>query len=97
MQKNVKMMILEREFLRNSLIELGIKVFETEANYLLIKTDIVDFSLKIRETGILIEDLSKTWMMGFNRIKVGNRQENLALIKAIQNQIELEKNSLWQL
>ncbi|MDY0143095.1 MAG: aminotransferase class I/II-fold pyridoxal phosphate-dependent enzyme [Bacteroidales bacterium] len=95
MKKNVEIMFSERDFLRNSLIKLGIRVFDSEANYLLISTDIDDFALKLRESGILIEDLSKTWMKGFSRITVGTRQENLAFIKAIQNQVDVEKNSMW--
>lgn len=95
MQENVKMTLSERDFLKENLIKLDIEVFDSEANYLLVRTDIAEFALRLNNSGILIEDLSKTWIDGFYRITVGKRQENLALIRAIQNEIDTDKNSLW--
>lgn len=95
MQKNVQIVLSERDFLKENLKKLDIEVFDSEANYLLVRTNIADFALRLRNTGILIEDFSQAWVEGYYRITVGKRQENLAFIHAIQNEIDSDKDGLW--
>lgn len=77
--------VLERNHLRTGLAEMGLEVFPSEANYLLVRTGIPDFSLHLRKAGILVADLSGTWLPGFFRISVGSREDSNGLIQAIEN------------
>lgn len=79
------MTVLERNRLRTGLLELGLEVFLSEANYLLVRTGIPDFALRLRNVEILVADLSGTWLPGFCRISVGSREDSDALIQAIEN------------
>jgi histidinol-phosphate aminotransferase len=83
-QNSVIKTLKERAFLEENLLKLGLEVYKSEANFLLVKTDILDLALILREKGILIEDLSRFWLNGYYRISVGNREENKSLIEAIQ-------------
>lgn len=74
----------EKKFLEESLIEVGLNVYKSEANFLLVQTKIQDFSLKLKESGILIEDLSRFWLNGYYRITIGNKEENEKLINEIK-------------
>lgn len=74
----------EREYIQNGLREKGMEVFNSEANFLLVKTEDQNFALALREKGILIEDLSRFWLNGYYRISVGSRKENKSLIRAIK-------------
>jgi len=76
--------IQERSFLAKELTELDFKVFESVANYLLVKTDIPDFALKLRKKDILVHDLSSCWIQGFISISPGCRSENYKLLAAIK-------------
>lgn len=83
-QKCVLNMLNERKFIEESLKKVGLKVYKSEGNFLLVQTKISDFSLRLREKGILIEDLSRFWLDGYYRISIGNREENKKLIEEIK-------------
>ncbi len=68
----------------NNLRDLEIIVYDSYANYLLINTEIADFSLKLRKRGIMIEDLSVSWVKGYYRITIGTKNEIDSLIAAIK-------------
>jgi histidinol-phosphate aminotransferase len=74
----------ERNFVKDNLIDLGLKVYESEANFLLIKANILDLALQLRKKEILIEDLSQFWLDGYYRISIGNSEENKKLIDEIK-------------
>lgn len=80
----VKQTLLERSFLESSLLKLNFDVYKSAANFLLVKTNQIDFASKLSKMGILIEDLSKFWLNGYYRISVGTRAENTQLIEAVK-------------
>lgn len=89
LEKTINIVKQERAFLSEKLKELGIQVFESEANFLLIHSE-VDLYEKLLHRGILIRNcenfngLSK----GYVRIAVKLRNENETLWKAIGECIE---------
>ncbi len=77
--------ISERERLGRGLMALGLEVFSSEANYLLVRAKTADLALQLKTAGFLVEDLSLVWLSGFCRISVGNREENEALLGALSS------------
>lgn len=84
----VSMTVSERDRLAFGLAELGLEVFPSEANFLLVRTVIPDFALYLRKAGFFVGDLSISWLPGFYRISVGSREENNALMKVIEKSSE---------
>lgn len=73
----------ERKYLMEKLAHLDIQVYESETNHILVKTTIPDFSLRLGQKDVLVQDLSSCWLDGYFRISVGNRSENEKLLKAV--------------
>ena len=82
---HVKMIIAERDRLSKELIELGFEVYDSQTNFLLIKTSIDQLALKLKKENIMISDLSRNWLGGYYRISIGNHEENNILIRVIKN------------
>lgn len=79
----------ERSFLSDGLKKTGLHVFESEANFLLVKTDVPLYE-RLLKKGILIRDCEnfRGLSKGYYRIAVKQRQENEILLKAIGECIE---------
>ena len=80
----------EREFLITQLDSIGIKAFSSDANFILFKThhDLYDMLLK---KNILIRDCSNFNGLekGFYRIAVKSHEENLLLVKALREVLDV--------
>lgn len=74
----------ERQFLAENLKQMGMQVFQSEANFLLIYSDKPLYQ-GLLEQGILIRDCEnfRGLSKGYYRIAVKSREDNEALIKAI--------------
>ncbi len=83
--QNVKKIVDERKRLEENLRKLGIEVFSTNTNFVLIKNRIPDFGKKLLDAGIMIKDLSQEWLDDFYRISVGLPEENDILLSSIEN------------
>jgi len=83
----------EKEFLVSKLTELGVKVYVSEANYLLLNIkdangyNALDFKQKLADEGILIRSCSNYRGLDENyfRIAIRNHFENLKLLEALSN------------
>jgi len=73
----------ERKYLMDELKELDFKVYESNANYILIESDIPQLALELKDRGILIEDLSYSWLKNHYRVSIGKREDNKALINEL--------------
>jgi len=80
----------EREFLYDELSKLPFTVYKSYANFVLIKSDIEDLAEKLEAQGILIRSFSGD-MKQYYRITVGDRSENLELIKSLKEIVNDEK------
>lgn len=83
----------QREFLKSSLSGLGIKVFDSDANFLLIKTGIPLYE-PLCGRGIIVRRCANFGLLDdkFYRIAVRTERENSTLISAIKEIIS-EKNN----
>jgi L-threonine-O-3-phosphate decarboxylase len=82
--KTVEYVKKERQFLEEGLKEFGIRVFESEANFILVYTGIPLYE-KLLQKNILIRDCSnfRGLSKGYYRIAVKQRKDNERLLKVI--------------
>ena len=82
---SLKLIRQEREYLKSELAALGIKVFPSEGNFLLLKYD-KDLYSELLKRQILIRDCSdfNGLAKGFFRIAVKDHEENSILINALK-------------
>jgi len=55
---------------------MGIEVYHSNTNFLLVKTDISNLARELKDRGVLVLDLSSKWLPGFIRVSVGTPKEN---------------------
>lgn len=94
LERSRKLITEQRIFLTNRLSELGIKVFDSDANFLLLKTEIPLYD-RLYEHGIIIRRCANFGFLNdkFYRIAVRTESENSSLISAIKEIIS-EKNNV---
>lgn len=74
----------ERIRLTRNLRRLGLEVFESWSNYLLVRFPLPDLALELQKRGILVLDLSPVWLPDFCRISVGSPQANNRLVEVLE-------------
>ena len=90
-KETLKNTITERDFLSTQLSKLGFTVFESNANFILFKTDFkLDLYELLYKKGILIRKCNNFIGLDnkFYRIAVKNRSDNIRLIKSIADVLE---------
>jgi histidinol-phosphate aminotransferase len=75
-EKNIEMIQTERERLSQEIKKIGLEVYPSTTNFLLINTKIPDIGKKLLEKDISVLDLSDRWLPGFIRVAVGSKEEN---------------------
>lgn len=85
LEKTLKLIPQERKFLQDSLSELKIKYYPSEANFILFRAE-PDLKTKLLSEKILIRECSNYTGLDetFYRIAVRNHQENQVLISALR-------------
>lgn len=93
LERSRKLISEQRTFLTERLSELGIEVFNSDANFLLLKTEIPLYEL-LYKRGIIIRQCANFGFLNdkFYRIAVRTESENSALIFALKEIIS-EKNN----
>lgn len=83
-EKTAEYIKQERLFLQEGLEQLGLKVFPSKANFLLIQSE-ADLYERLLEKGILIRDCGnfRGLLKGFYRIAVKSREENEMLLRVM--------------
>ncbi len=84
-EESIRVVEAERKYLMSGLEQLGIRVHPSDADYLLLKTDLELYGALLHK-GILIRDCSNFRGLGsgYYRIAVKRHSENEMLIRAIQ-------------
>jgi len=84
-QKLVKLVISEREKLRQHLIKMGLKVYPSKTNFLLVETNISNIVDKLVMKGVYVRKvpLGDNWF----RVTVGLPEENMKLVKVLKRLI----------
>lgn len=88
MKEQIAIIKKERNLLTEKLTSLGLTVYPSETNFLLVKIgkDASKVCKKLKKRGVLIRDRSKKkYLSGCVRITVRNPQENNALIKQLKS------------
>lgn len=80
MRQNVRQAIAERAALRDALSSLGVKVYPSSANFLLVRSRVPDVAQRLRELGVWVSDVSNQLPPGFIRVSVGTRAQNEVLV-----------------
>ncbi len=85
--ENCKKIIETREYLKESLINMGFFVTNSKTNFLFAKHKNIsgeEIYLKLRENGILVRHFNTEKIKDFNRITIGNEQEINELISCLK-------------
>lgn len=87
MAASVEMIAQEREYLTAELKKLGLRVFPSDANYILFQSLDRELHQKLLDKGILIRDCRDYHGLtaGFYRAAVRTRRENTALLRCLRN------------
>jgi len=91
--ENVRSVLDERERVKEEASKMGIKVYPSHGNFLLMRTDTPSLPRKLREYGIMVADLSGQMPSGFVRVSIGTREENNALLQSLKILFESNDNS----
>lgn len=93
LERSRRLISEQRNFLKKSLSDLGIRAFDSDANFLLLKTDIPLYE-SLYERGIIIRQCANFGFLNekFYRIAVRTENENSALVFALKEIIS-EKNN----
>ncbi len=75
--------VRERERVKKRLEAMGLHVFPSCTNFLLIKTPSPDMANKLMERGIRIFDPTTYWRAGFIRVSIGTLEENELLLETL--------------
>ena len=82
-KRNIERVTKERGRMLKELEKLGCQVFGSEANFLLVKTDIPDLVRELYERGVRVSDLACTWLPGYIRVSIGTPEDNDILLSKI--------------
>lgn len=87
MAASVEMIAQEREYLTAELKKLGLRVFPSDANYILFQSRDRELHQKLLDKGILIRDCRDYHGLtaGFYRAAVRTHRENTALLRCLRN------------
>jgi len=86
-RENVTIIVKERRKLKEGLEKLDVDVYPTETNFLLFHTGLSDLGSKLKSKGVIVDDLSNTWLPGYVRVTVGKPEENGLFLSEIEDMI----------
>ena len=82
MRENVKKVIDERNRVSEELKGMGLEVYPSCTNFLLVKMP--NTARELKDKGILVLDLSSLWLPGFIRVSIGTREENDFFLSSVK-------------
>ena len=95
MWKNVQRIMEEREKLCRELGILGVRVYPSSTNFLLLRSEIPALAEELKDRGILVMDVSHQLGAGFIRLSVGTPEENdefVRIFRSIKKQVAGQEN-----
>jgi histidinol-phosphate aminotransferase len=87
-RKNIRKITEERKRVGEELREIGVDVYPSSTNFLLIKTTVPDLGKKLEDRGILVLDLSAYWLPSFIRVSIGLPEENDIFLSEMQKMLK---------
>lgn len=80
----VKEIEKEKIRMKEKAIKLGILVYRSHANFLLMKTKIPDISKRLLEQGIMVLDVSNQLGTGYFRVSIGTKEDNDSFLDVLE-------------
>lgn len=91
MNERVSRIISERERVQNALVDMGIRVSPSSANFILFSTDIDANTIwqRLLEEGVLVRNCS-SWprLEGWLRLTIGSEDENNAFLRGLESAVK---------
>jgi histidinol-phosphate aminotransferase len=75
----------EKRRIVNNISELGLDVYSSYTNFLLVKTEINNISQKLAEQGVLVHDTSNQLGSEYFRVTISSRKENDYFLDSLKN------------
>ncbi|MFX1417873.1 MAG: pyridoxal phosphate-dependent aminotransferase [Promethearchaeota archaeon] len=85
MENYVKEVETEKKRIISLSLELGITVYPSSTNFLLMKTELQNISEKLAEHGVLVHDASNQLSPEYFRVTIGSKKENDFFLEALKN------------
>lgn len=89
-QKNILKITREKRRVGEELRKMGVDVYSSSTNFLLIKTAVPDLGTKLKDRGIQVLDLSAYWLPSFMRVSIGTPKENDIFLFEMQKIVETQ-------
>jgi len=89
MEKNVALVTKERERISREVSNIGVEVYPSSTNFLLMRTDISDAAKKLKELGVMVFDPSNQLSPGYIRVSIGNREENDLFLSSLEQVLKV--------
>lgn len=80
--ERIRRIVELREELYHALLEMGVECYNTDTNFLLLRTPHPDAAAELADRGILTADLSGQMPPGFLRVTVGTAEQNRVFLEA---------------
>ncbi len=80
----------EKRRIISKISELGIKIYPSYTNFLLVKTKIQRISEKLEEQGILVHNVSNQLGPGYFRVTIGSKKENDYFLNSLEKIFDQE-------
>ena len=80
----------EKRRMISKISELGIKVYPSYTNFLLVKTKIQRISEKLEEQGVLVHNVSNQLGSEYFRVTIGSKKENDYFLNSLEKIFDLE-------
>lgn len=91
MKEKVSLIAEEKRRVRNELMEMGVTAYPSSTNFLLVQTKIPELARKLKDQGVLVDDLAGEWISGYIRVSIGKTEENDIFLARIKDIIESYK------
>ncbi|MEX0658409.1 MAG: histidinol-phosphate transaminase [Egibacteraceae bacterium] len=87
---HIPTIVAERDRMRRALTDLGVHVFASDANFLLLRTEVDDLFDRLLARGVLVRDFSRhPRLAGCLRVTVGTPEENDAFLTATKESLDV--------
>jgi histidinol-phosphate aminotransferase len=84
----IKKLNYEKEKMINEIRKLGLKVYNSYTNFILIYSEIDNLAEKLKEKGILVKDVSFQMGKGYIRVSIGDSKTNKYFIEKLKEILE---------
>jgi histidinol-phosphate aminotransferase len=89
-KENVSRVTRERERVAEKASEMGVEVFPSTTNFLLMRTDQLNAAVKLLEQGVLVYDPSRQFSSSYIRVSIGTREENDVFLSALKEVLVMD-------